>query len=165
MALEKCPECDEELPKKAKFCPNCGAEIEEKTEEEKAKNQGESTTHKATLQKVDSVMKLGGKLFSKKFILIGVCIGLFLIFIASLTWNFGYPMTPTKEGDFNIVRIATTLNDLGILAIGGFLLTGGLANKKINQFVRLAMILMGCFVIVIAIGHSIPVQTSFSLFG
>jgi len=79
------------------------------------------------------------KLFSKTLIVGGILLGILLIWIGSIIAAFA-------TGD--ALKASSVLYSLGLAAISVFLLSGGLANRNIDKYVRLGMILGGALVLI-----------------
>ncbi len=87
------------------------------------------------MEQIDGIFE---KLFSKTLIVGGILLGILLIWIGSIIFTFA-------SGD--ALKAASVLNSLGLAAISMFLLGGGLANKNIDKYVRLGMILGGALIL------------------
>lgn len=77
-----------------------------------------------------------GKIFSEAAIMIGILLGLLIIWISSFVASVG--------GGYRAVGI---LQIIGALPVGVFLLCGGLFNKNIDRFVRIAMVMSSAILI------------------
>jgi hypothetical protein len=86
---------------------------------------------------------LADTLFSKFMIMLGVSIGILLLWIGALLRNFAGGTGSTINGIFS----PTAFAGIGLLAFGG-----GFLNKKIDKYVRMGMIVIGGLMIVFGIG-------------
>jgi len=129
MVDNKCLKCDAEIPEGSKFCPNCAAPV---------KGGGIQRVP----QPMQGVLEL---LFSKTFIILGISFGILLVWIGNIIFTFG--LESMFKGELGSLQAAGTLNSLGFASICLFLLGGGIANRNIDKFVRLLMILvvLSCF--------------------
>lgn len=119
---EVCDKCGAKNSTGAKFCSGCGAEIQIKEAQ----------------QPTEHINDIFEKLFSKTLIVGGILLGILLIWIGAIIATFA-------SGD--ALKATSVLDSLGLAAISIFLLGGGLANKNIDKFVRLGMILGGALVL------------------
>jgi len=117
-----CSKCGAKNPTGAKFCSDCGGPVQIKEMQQ-------------SMEQIDGIFE---KLFSKTLIVGGILLGILLIWIGSIIFTFA-------SGD--ALKAASVLNSLGLAAISMFLLGGGLANKNIDKYVRLGMILGGALIL------------------
>jgi len=89
------------------------------------------------IEQIDGIFE---KLFSKTLIVVGILVGILLIWIGSIVTTFG---TMTSGSSLDAYKASIVLSSLGIAAMGVFLVGGGVANKNIDKYVRLAMIIGG----------------------
>jgi hypothetical protein len=137
----KCSKCGADIPDGASFCPKCGASKSSVTPQSQQYN-------KRTMQPMGGGLEeLGKTLFSTRFLIIGVLLGIFLVFIASLIYTITYP--PDSN---DILKVPSILSELGFIAISTALICGGIVNHHLNRFVRLAMVFIGVWLLVIVFG-------------
>ena len=80
-------------------------------------------------------------IFSKTFIVLGTAFGILLVWIGNIIFTYG--LEGMFKGELGSLQAAGTLNTLGFASICLFLLGGGIANRNIDKYVRLLMILGG----------------------
>jgi hypothetical protein len=117
-----CSKCGAKNPTGAKFCSDCGGPVQIKEMQ----------------QPMEQINGIFEKLFSKTLIVGGILLGILLIWIGSIIFTFA-------SGD--ALKAASVLSSLGLAAISMFLLGGGLANKNMDKYVRLGMILGGALIL------------------
>ena len=150
MAGIKCLKCGANIPDAAEFCPSCGAP---KAGNVAAQQQAQPTQQQPMYQQQmvktgDPLKNLAETLFSTKFMMIFILIGILLIFIGMFIWTFGYPGEPTNDADdYGILKPAAIVTNLGFFAISTTLLCGGIVNSKLNGYVRLGLILAGAWIL------------------
>lgn len=161
MAVKRCLKCGAEITEDAQFCPSCGAPkgtdaIREEAMEPAATPQpGQQNPPPAyqqppqyqqpmkpqtplSMQKVSPLAGIFDMAFSKTGIIMGVAIGVLLAWIGVLIGVFS-----TRNIDVAMFMSAT-----GFAIIGFQLAAGGLWNKKIIQYARLGMVLIGGYIII-----------------
>ena len=75
----------------------------------------------------------------------GSLLGILLAWIGTIVFTFG------SESEA-ATKAAATLNFLGFAFLGTFLICGGIANRDIDKFVRLGMILGGVIMLGLRLG-------------
>jgi hypothetical protein len=76
--------------------------------------------------------------FSKTIIILIIALGILLAWIGLVIRVFASSST----------NIAILISSIGFAAMGFFLICGGIWNSKVDKFVRLAMVLMGIYLVV-----------------
>lgn len=134
--VSKCPECGAEIEGGGKFCPNCGTEL---TAEARPPRETQPTrgTGYGRPDLVETI-------FSKKVTLAGTILGILLAWIGGLIRIF----VDVGTAGMSAARV---LNGLGLMIIGVFIVGSGVSNSKLNQFVRLGMILGGILLIALTL--------------
>ena len=135
-----CPKCGTKVPEGGKFCLSCGVPIVGR-----AANPPPAPAP-APVQPMKQMGGLLDTLFSKTFIILGALLGILLVWIGNMIFNFGVENLFTK-GEFTITHIALILNSLGFAVIIVFLIGGGISNKNLDKYIRLGMILGGIFLL------------------
>jgi len=145
MAVSKCVKCGASLPPGAAFCPSCGTP--------KAEEQPTTPVyHGSTGAGLNGLFDM---IFSKTAIIIGIVIGILLAWISLLIMVFA-------SGSANVAII---LNSIGFIGIGLLLVGGGIFNNNIDKHVRLAMVLIGGYIILMSLSiTSIMMGSYTSLF-
>ena len=133
-----CPKCGTKVPEGGKFCLSCGVPIKG----------GAANPAPAPVQPMRQMGGLLDTLFSKTFIILGALLGILLAWIGGIIFIFSTDLTG--------LRAAIVINSLGFAAMGIFLIGGGIANNKMDKFVRLGMIFGGS----VLIGWSLIVSAS-----
>lgn len=123
-----CNKCGASFPEEANFCPGCGAK------------KGATMQHVA-----QPAYGIFGMLFSKNFIIAGVCLGILFAWIGSIIYIFG---AIAAIPNLDAVKAALVLGFIGFAALGLFLLGGGIFNKEIDKYVRVGMVIMGAYVVI-----------------
>lgn len=85
-------------------------------------------------------------LFSEMLIVLGVLLGILLIWIAQLYGRF------VTGASADILDVVITLKGLGVMLSSGALIGGGILNKNIDKLVRFGMVLVAGLLIMTAIG-------------
>lgn len=132
--MVKCIKCGVEISDSASYCPNCGSP---KPEEQKVPQPAYRSMKASNL----NTSPLGGIfniIFSKTAIILVIALG-FLF-----TW-IGIAIMIFASGSADIARL---LISIGFAGMGFFLVNGGIWNTRIEKFVRLAMVLMGIFLVI-----------------
>jgi hypothetical protein len=144
MANVKCNNCGTLFPEEAAFCPECGAP--KKQEQKKAQAQPATNQQPQTQPQPQPVRQmpkpapgaqmkeLADTFFSKFMIMLGVAIGILLLWIGALLRNFAGDAGSTINGIFS----PTAYAGIGLLTFGG-----GFLNKNIDKYVRMGMIIVG----------------------
>jgi len=139
MAIVKCYKCGADIPDKAVFCPACGApKAEAQPVAQPAQPQPFALGASAISNNASPMEGLFYMVFSKTAIILGIGIGILFLWISVVIAIFA-----SGSSD-----IAFLLSSMGFAAMGFLLLCGGIWNIKINVFTRLAMVLIGGFLIV-----------------
>ena len=135
MPISKCSNCGANLPPGAAFCPSCGtpkaAEPQQPTQT--------PIYHSSSGSSLNSLFDI---IFSKTVIIIGIALGMLLAWISLLIMVFA-------SSSYNV---AVILNSIGFIGIGLLLVGGGVFNNNIDKFVRLAMVLIGGYIILMSLG-------------
>ena len=137
-----CPKCGTNFPEGGKFCLSCGVPI---------KGGAPNPAPAPAPAPVQPMRQMGGlldTLFSKTFIILGALLGILLAWIGGIIFIFSTDLTG--------LRAAIVINSLGFAGLGIFLIGGGIANNKMDKFVRLGMIFGGS----VLIGWSLIVSAS-----
>jgi hypothetical protein len=135
MPISKCVKCSADIPQGASFCPSCG--IPKAVEQPKY----QPIYHPTEM----GLTGLFDMIFSRTTIIIGIAIGMLLAWISLLIAIFA-------SGSSNI---AFVLNSIGFVGIGFLLVGGGIFNNNIDKYVRLAMVLIGGYIILMSLGLSL----------
>ena len=136
--MVKCGKCGVEVTGAASFCPGCGSPV--KVEQQQAPPPAYTPAPvKAPAAKGTSPLEgIFNMAFSKTAIILVVGLGILLAWIGLVIMTFAV-------GSANI---ALLLSSMGYAAMGLFLVGGGIWNSKIDKFVRLAMVLIGVYLVV-----------------
>jgi hypothetical protein len=135
----KCSKCGADIPDKAAFCPACGApKGEAQTTSQPVQRTPTPVTSSAMATTSSPMEGFLNIVFSKTAIIIGIGIGILFGWIGVIIMIFAQ-----ESSD-----IAMLLSSMGFAGMGFMLLCGGIWNKKINGYARLAMVLIGGFLIV-----------------
>jgi len=126
----KCVKCGADFPEEANFCPSCGAK------------RGAAAQYAPAPQQTYGIFN---SLFSKNFIIAGVCLGILFAWIGSIIYIFG---AITAIPNLDAIKASLVLGFIGFAALGLFLLGGGIFNKEIDKYVRVGMVVMGAYIIV-----------------
>ncbi len=145
MTVSKCNKCGVNVPPGAAYCPACGAP----KAEEKHKYQPVSHQHSPAGIGVTGLFDI---IFSKTVIIIGIALGMLLAWISLLIVVFA-------SGSSNV---AIVLNSIGFMAIGFLLVGGGIFNNNIEKYVRLAMVLIGGYIILMSLSLTMILMGSYS---
>jgi len=157
MAATKCNNCGAKIPKEAQFCPGCGAPkpaVQQAPQQTQPAPQQMQTMSKPMVAGSNSMQGLLNTIFSKKFIILGVCLGILLIWIGIVIGNFsiGYPYT---DMNFYGPKFAGTINSLGFAILAIALIGGGIQNRRIDKFVRMGMVFGGTLSLGLALDVSL----------
>ena len=165
MPAVKCENCGTMIPEDAVFCPECGAS--KSTPQKPAQTEPKPTqqaqpqpaqpepkpTQQAQPQPVQPIAQKGPgaqvtmsnlaeTVFSKFMIMLGICIGILLVWIGVILRNFAGGVGSTING----ILSPTAFAGIGLLIFGG-----GFLNKDFDKFVRMGMVIIGGLIIVIGI--------------
>ena len=141
MAVVKCSKCGADIPDKAAFCPACGEPKAEVQQPQPAQPQPVRMATGSMSRNSSPLEGLFYMVFSKTAIIFAIAIGILFAWIGVLIMIFASGST----------NIAMFLSSMGFAAMGLFLLCGGIWNRKINAYTRIAMVLAGGFFIVNAL--------------
>jgi hypothetical protein len=169
MADIKCSRCGAIIPEDASFCPGCGAPkpVEQPSVSVKAQPEPEPEPAPApTPQPVYKpkpnlktktsfgISSILDKFLSKTFIILGAFLGILLVWIGAIIILFA------SEHSSSGLFVGST----GLIIIGELLIFGGLWNKQIDKYVRLAMILIGGYIIASIMSIVLGLSSVFSSF-
>lgn len=141
MAVIKCSKCGADIPDNAAFCPACGAPKGEVQQPKPVQPQPVRMATSSISRNSSPLEGLFNMVFSKTAIIFAIAIGILFAWIGVLIMIFASGST----------NIAMFLSSMGFAAMGLFLLCGGIWNRKINAYTRIAMVLAGGFFIVNAL--------------
>lgn len=142
MPVSKCNNCGATIPAGAAFCPSCGAP---KAAEQPATQPMQQTTQYHTAYTgQNSLQQVLDGIFSTKIILLGILFGLLFVWIGAILNIF---ILPTSINDLTGVRVAGFLSSFGLFIMGIFTIGGGIADKSLDKFVRLGMVLGGIWLV------------------
>jgi hypothetical protein len=136
MVVSKCMKCGAEIPENASFCPGCGAPKAEVLQTYQPK-QPQYVKQKIMNKNTSPFEGLFDMFFSKTAIILAIALGILLAWIGVIIYIFAN----------NYSNIAGLLSSLGFAIMGLMLLGGGIWNKKIDTYARLAMVIIGGFLI------------------
>jgi len=143
MAVGKCLKCGADIPDGAEFCPGCGA-----PKAAPVQPMQQPMYQQPPMKSADPLKNLAETIFSTKFMMVFILIGILLVFIGMFIWTFGYPGEPaTDADDYGILKPAAVITNLGFFAISTTLLCGGIVNNKLNSYVRLGLVLAGAWIL------------------
>ena len=150
MEATKCKNCGAQIPAGAEFCPGCGAP---KGGVQRSVPQQTQAASQPIYSVPNSMQGFLNTVFSKKFIILGVCLGILFIWIGMVIGNFsiGYPYS---DVNFYGPKFAATINSLGFAILAVALIGGGIQNRRIDKFVRMGMVFGGT----LSIGLSLDVS-------
>jgi len=142
MPVSKCNNCGAAVPAGAAFCPGCGAP---KAAEQSASQPTQQTTqyHPAYTGQ-NSLQQVLDGIFSTKIILLGILFGLLFVWIGAILNIF---ILPPATSDLTGLRVAGFLSSFGLFIMGIFTIGGGIADKSLDKFVRLGMLLGGLWLV------------------
>lgn len=140
MVGETCAKCGAKIPAGGKFCLECGTPVGSQQAPQPVQQQPMATAPAPSIAQRGSSPLEGifDMVFSKTAIIIGVAVGILLAWIGLLIFIFA-PLS---------WQPASLIASLGFGAMGVLLVSGGVWNKRIDKFVRLAMVLIGAWLIV-----------------
>ena len=138
MAVVKCSKCGADIPDKAAFCPACGAPKGEAQQPQPVQPQPVRMVTGSMSRNSSPLEGLFYMFFSKTAIIFGIGIGILFAWIGVIIMIFA-----SGSAD-----IAMFLSSMGFALMGLLLLCGGIWNRKINSYTRIAMVLIGGFFIV-----------------
>jgi len=155
MVETKCKNCGAKIPDGAQFCPGCGATKGAGKPTPKPVQARPVTTAMHITQRVSSPLEgIFDMIFSKTAIIFAVGLGILLAWLGILIGIFSSSNTD----------IATFLNATGFAGIGLILIGAGIWNKKIDRYIRLAMIIIGGAAIISAVNVTAIQMSSLSSF-
>lgn len=140
MVGEVCVKCGAKIPAGGKFCLECGTPIGAQQAPAAAPVAAPAAAPAPSIAQRGSSPLEGifDIVFSKTAIIIGVAVGILLAWIGLLIFIFA-PLS---------WQPAALIASLGFGAMGVLLVSGGVWNRGIDKFVRLAMVLIGAWLIV-----------------
>ena len=144
MPVTKCLKCGVDIPQGASYCPSCGAP--------KAAEQQKSQPVYQHISTSAGLASLFDIIFSKTAIIIGIAIGMLLAWISLLIAVFA-----SDSSD-----IAIVINSIGFIFISILLVGGGIFNNNIDKYVRLAMVLIGGYMILMTLSLTTIIMGSYS---
>lgn len=135
LVMVKCIICGVEVPDSADYCSSCGSKI--KREQQPAPQPIYRKIKRLNLNK-SPLEAIFNMIFSKTIIIFVIALGILFAWIGILIMIFasGNP------------DIAILISSIGFAAMGFFLISGGIWNSRVENLVRLAMVLMGIFLVV-----------------
>lgn len=133
--MVKCKNCGVDVPDSADYCSSCGSP---RTREQQAPPQPVYRSMKKSNPNRSPLEAIFNMIFSKTMIILVIALGILFAWIGIVIMIFA-----SRSAD-----IALLINSIGFSAMGFFLIGGGLWNPKVDKFVRLAMVLMGIFLVV-----------------
>lgn len=133
--MVKCSKCGENIPDEARFCPACGAA---RLGAQQAQQPAYRSMKPSTLKNVSPLEGIFDMVFSKTAIILVIALGILFAWIGTVIMVFA-----SSSAD-----IATLISSMGFAAMGLFIAAGGIWNSKIDKFVRLAMVLIGIYLVV-----------------
>jgi hypothetical protein len=133
--MAKCIKCGADIPDEAEFCPACG---EKKSGEQRAQQHVYRSMNASNPKNVSPLEGIFDMIFSKTAIILVIALGILFAWIGTVIIIFAS----------SSVDIASLISSMGFAAMGLFLTAGGIWNSKIDKFVRLAMVLIGVFLVV-----------------
>jgi hypothetical protein len=143
--MVKCIKCGVEIPDSASYCPNCGSP---KSGEQRIPQPAYRSMKALNINNISPLEGIFNIIFSKTMIILVIAFGILLAWIGIVIRTFA-------SGSSNI---AILLSSIGFAAMGFFLVGGGIWNSRVDKFVRLAMVLMGIFLVI----HSLSVTGYYS---
>ena len=143
MAATKCNKCGAIIPDGASFCPGCGAPKGEEKPAATATVQQQAPPPQPTyVQRTSSnmnIMNIYEKIFSKTMLLLGVSLGVLLIWIGNII--------ATYSDDSGGLKLGIVVNTLGFAILGIILIGGAITNKALDKNVRTGMIISGAIML------------------
>jgi len=133
--MVKCIKCGVDIQDSAVYCPSCGAP---KPVEQQVQQPVYRSMKALNLYNVSPLEGIFNLVFSKTAIILVLALGILFAWIGIVIMVF-------TSGSANI---AILLSSIGFAAMGFFLVGGGIWNSKVDKFVRLAMVLMGLFLVI-----------------
>jgi hypothetical protein len=133
--MVKCSKCGANIPDEAEFCPACGVK---KSGEQQAQQPVYRSMKASNPKNVSPLEGIFDMVFSKTAIILVIALGILFAWIGTVIIIFA-----SGSAD-----IASLISSMGFAAMGLFLTAGGIWNSKIDKFVRLAMVLIGIFLVV-----------------
>ena len=147
--MVKCSKCGANIPDEAGFCPSCGATKAGGQSAPQATYRSMNPSNPKSISPLEGIFDMA---FSKTAIIIVIALGILFAWIGIVIGIFA-------SGSANIAML---LSSMGFAAMGLFLIGGGIWNSRINKFVRLAMVLMGIYLVVTALSGAAAMMSSLS---
>ena len=132
--MVKCSKCGANVPDEAEFCPACGTKNPGELRAQQPVYKSMKTSNPKNVSPLEDIFNM---LFSKTVIILVIALGILFAWIGTVIIIFA-----SGSAD-----IATLISSMGFAALGLFLTGGGIWNSKIDKFVRLAMVLIGIYLI------------------
>jgi len=133
--MVKCIKCGVEIPDSACYCPNCGSPRPKEQRSSQSKYLSMKASNFNGISPFEGIFNI---VFSKTMIILVIALGILLAWIGVVIRIFA-------SGSANI---AILISSIGFAAMGFFLVCGGIWNSRVDKFVRLAMVLMGIYLVV-----------------
>jgi len=143
--MVKCSKCGANIQDEAEFCPACGTK---KSGEQRTQHPVYRSMNASNPKNVSPLKDIFDMIFSKTAIILVIALGILFAWIGTVIIIFA-----SGSAD-----IATLISSMGFSAMGLFLTGGGIWNSKIDKFVRLAMVLIGIYLV----AHSLYSLSSLS---
>ncbi len=142
----KCSKCGADIPDTAAFCPSCGApKPSQPAPQPPTSRPPQQQSYPSGGQSKSSGLEGFVKtIFSKMFIMLGVCIGILIAWIGSIINLFA-----AQYGN-----VGSFLSGFGFLGAGLMMFGGGFLNHKIDKYIRLGLVLIGGYIIITAVFSS-----------
>lgn len=146
----KCSKCGADIPDNAAFCPSCGAQKPQNVQPSQPAPQPptnrppQQTYSSGGGQSKSGLEGFVKTIFSKMFIMLGVCIGVLIAWIGSIINLFA--------GQY--ANVGSFLSGFGFLGAGLMMFGGGFLNHKIDKYIRLGLVLIGGYIIITAVFSS-----------
>ncbi len=145
--VSKCLKCGAEIPDNAQFCPSCGATKTQPTQQPPQPQQQPMQQSQPAMRPTagqGSLEDMAKTLFSKKLIIIAVCIGVLLLIISTAMIQF---TEPAQWEDMHMQHIGSLLRSMVYYGIGLMLICGGIVNKHMDKYFRLGLIIAGAIIL------------------
>ena len=133
--MVKCIKCGVEIPDSASYCPNCGSPRPKEQRETQPVYRSIKSLNFNGISPFEGIFNM---IFSKTMIILVIAFGIFLAWIGVVIMIFA-----SGSAD-----IALLLSSIGFAAMGFFIVGGGIWNSRVDKFVRLAMVLIGIFLVI-----------------
>ena len=142
--MVKCEKCGADIPDGAAFCPGCGAPRPVQLQAPPAPQP--TYQPKPVKQSSGAGMKgFADTIFSRMMIMLGVSIALLLAWIGKI-------LTIFTSG--TVYQVGNILTFTGLTGIGFILFGGAFLNTKLNNYIRLGMIVAAGILITFALAMS-----------